>query len=310
MGKYVAKRVIFMILTLFIITTITFYMMHNIPGDPLTARIQKNLPEQIRINFEKKYGLDKSVTEQYGIFLKNIFTKGDFGESITYPGVSITGRIFQNAPRSGILGLSALTVGFILGMLLGIVAALNRGKWPDYLVMFLAIIGIVVPSFVLATLLQYVFANKLMWLPVMGWGTVKQAILPITALSFGTIATYARYMRSSVLEVINSDYILTARAKGVSDFNVVRKHVFKNAFIPSLTILGPQIAGIFSGSFIIERIFSIPGLGFFLVQSISDRDYPMIISSTIFFAFLFTLSQLVIDILYGFVDPRIKVMED
>ena len=142
-------------------------------------------------------------------------------------------------------------------MVLGIIAALNRGKWPDYLVMFLAIIGIVLPSFVLATLLQYVFANKLALLPVMGWGSVKNAVLPVIALSFGTIATYARYMRSSVLEVINSDYILTARAKGVSEFNIVRKHVFKNAFIPSLTILGPQIGGIFAGSFVIEKIVAV-----------------------------------------------------
>lgn len=144
----------------------------------------------------------------------------------------------------------------------------------------------------------------------MGWGTVKNAVLPVIALSFGTIATYARYMRSSVLEVINSDYILTARAKGVSEFNIIRKHVFKNAFIPSLTILGPQIGGIFAGSFVIEKIFSIPGLGFFLVTSIQDRDYPMIISSTIFFAFLFIVATLVVDVLYVIIDPRIKLSED
>ena len=309
MIKYIVKRVVYLFITLFIITTATFYLMHTIPGDPLTVRVQKNLPEQIRVNFEKKYGLDKPLHEQYGLFLKNI-TQGDFGESITYPGVKIADRIFKTAPISGALGGTALVVGFVLGMTLGIIAALNRGKWPDYLVMFLAIIGIVLPSFVLATLLQYVFANKLNVLPVFGWGTVAHAVLPVVALSFGTIATYARYMRSSVLEVINSDYILTARAKGVSEFNIIRKHVFKNAFIPSLTILGPQIGGIFAGSFVIEKIFSIPGLGFFLVSSINDRDYPMIISSTIFFAFLFIVATLVVDVLYVFIDPRIKLSED
>ena len=309
MIKYIVKRVIYLMLTLFIITTATFYLMHTIPGDPLTARVQKNLPEQVRKNYEEKYGLNKPVGEQYALFLKNA-VHGDFGESITYPGVKIADRIFQNAPISGSLGGSALIIGFVLGMTLGIIAALNRGKWPDYLVMFLAIIGIVLPSFVLATLLQYVFANKLAILPVMGWGTVKHAVMPVIALSFGTIATYARYMRSSVLEVVNSDYILTARAKGVSEFNIVRKHVFKNAFIPSLTILGPQIGGIFAGSFVIEKIFSIPGLGFFLVSSINDRDYPMIISSTIFFAFLFIVATLVVDVLYVFIDPRIKLTDD
>ena len=309
MFKYVMKRIGFMIVTLFIITTLTFYMMHTIPGDPLTARVQKNLPEQVRKNFEKKYGLDKSVTEQYGIFLKNVVTEGDFGESITYPGVKVAGRIKQFAPISGSLGFAALVIGFLIGIVLGIIAALHRGKWGDYIVMILAIIGIVLPSFVLATFLQYVFCGKLQVLPVMGWGSVKQAVLPVTALCFGTIATYARYMRSSVLEVINSDYILTARAKGVSQGNVIRKHVFKNAFIPCLTILGPQIGGVFAGSFVIEKIFSIPGLGFFLVSSINDRDYPMIITTTIFFAFLFTLSQLIVDILYGIVDPRIKLVD-
>ena len=309
MFKYVMKRIAFMILTLFIITTLTFFLMHTIPGDPLTVRVQKNLPEQVRKNFEKKYGLDKSVPEQYGIFLKRALTEGDLGESITYPGVSVSGRIKENAPISGSLGFKALGIGFLIGISLGIIAALNRGKWPDYLVMFLAILGIVLPSFVLATLLQFVFCIKLDALPVTGWGEARNAVLPVTALCFGTIATYARYMRSSVLEVINSDYILTARAKGVSQGNVIRKHVFKNAFIPCLTILGPQIGGIFAGSFVIEKIFAIPGLGFFLVSAISDRDYPMIIATTIFFAFLFTLSQLIVDILYGIIDPRIKVMD-
>ncbi len=310
MGRYIFKRVCYMFITLFIITTATFYLMHSVPGDPLTARIQKALPPQIRANFEKKYGLDKSPTEQYLIFLKNIFTKGDFGESITYPGLKVAETVGRNAPISGSIGIRALIIGLVIGTAAGMLAALNRGRWPDYLVIFIAILGVTLPSFVLASLLQYFFAVVLGVLPAIGWGSAeKYKIIPVIALCFGTLATYARYVRSSVLEVLNADYILTARAKGVSRFNILRKHVFRNAMSPSLTLLGGRIAGVFTGSFVIEKVFSIPGLGFFFVKSISDRDYPMIIGTTLFFAVLFILSQLLVDILYVLVDPRIKLAE-
>lgn len=307
MRAYIAKRVAYMLLTLFIISTATFWLMHSVPSDPLTARVQRNLPPQVRENFMKKYGLDKPIYVQYWIFLKNMFTQGDMGESITYPGQKVTDIIKKNAPISGALGIRALAIGFVLGIAMGILAALKHGRWPDYLVMTLAILGITLPSFVLASLLQYFFSVQMKILPSMGWGSWKNMVMPIFALCLGTIATYARYMRSSVMEVMNQDYILTAEAKGCSRQQVIWKHMFRNAFIPQLTMLGPQIAGVFSGSFIIEKIFAIPGLGFYLVRSISDRDYPMIIATTIFFAFLFTFSQLVVDILYGLVDPRIKL---
>ena len=310
MGRYIVKRLIYMIITLLIITTATFYLMHSVPGDPLTARVQKALPPQIRANFEKKYGLDKPVTYQYLLFLKNIFTRGDFGESITYPGIRVADTVLKNAPVSGSIGVRALAIGLVLGTIAGMLAALKRGKWPDYLVIFIAILGVTLPSFVLASLLQYFFAVLLNILPAIGWGaSEKYKVIPVIALCFGTIATYVRYVRSSVLEVLNADYILTATAKGVSHFNILRKHVFRNAITPSLTLLAGRIAGIFTGSFVIEKIFSIPGLGFFFVKSISDRDYPMIIGTTLFFAVLFILSQLVVDILYVLVDPRIKLTE-
>ena len=310
MGRYIVKRLIYMIITLLIITTATFYLMHSVPGDPLTARVQKALPPQIRANFEKKYGLDKPVTYQYLLFLKNIFTRGDFGESITYPGIRVADTVLKNALVSGSIGVRALAIGLVLGTIAGMLAALKRGKWPDYLVIFIAILGVTLPSFVLASLLQYFFAVLLNILPAIGWGaSEKYKVIPVIALCFGTIATYARYVRSSVLEVLNADYILTATAKGVSHFNILRKHVFRNAITPSLTLLAGRIAGIFTGSFVIEKIFSLPGLGFFFVKSISDRDYPMIIGTTLFFAVLFILSQLVVDILYVLVDPRIKLTE-
>ena len=186
-------------------------------------------------------------------------------------------------------------------------AALHKNKWPDYIVMFIAILGITVPVFVLASLLQFVFCVQLGVLPTTGWGNWQNVVLPTVVLSFGTIATYARYVKSNMLDVMNQDYILTAEAKGVSRFNVIRKHVMKNAFLPCMTLLVGQISGIFTGSFVVEKIFGIPGLGFYYINSINDRDYTMIIGTTVFAAFLFVFVQLIVDIAYTVLDPRIRV---
>ena len=231
------------------------------------------------------------------------------GESLKYPGRSVTDTITTNAKISGKIGMIALTIGVLIGITLGVIAALNRNRWPDYLVMFLAILGVTIPIFIIGALLQYAFSVKLRLLPTTGYkaGEIKYVILPIAAMCLGPIATYARYMRSNVLEIVNQDYILTAMAKGASRIQIIWKHIMRNAILPAITILGPQIAGLFTGSFIIEKIFGIPGLGFYYVNSINDRDYPMIIGTTIFFAGLFIFSQLVVDILYGVVDPRIRV---
>ncbi len=306
MARYIIKRIGYMILTLWIITTITFFLMHSIPGDPL-AHMAKNLPEQIKANYYKKYGLDQPVIVQYGKFMKNLITEGDLGQSLRYPGRSVTDTILTHSKVSGRLGFQAIAIGITIGIILGIIAALFRNKWPDYLVMFIAILGITVPIFIIASILQYLFSVKFQILPTTGWGEFKHTIIPTIALAFGSIATYARYMRSNVLEVINQDYILTAKAKGVSPFNIVVKHVLRNAILPAITIIGPQLAGIFTGSFVIERIFGIPGLGSYYVTSINDRDYTMIIGTTVFYAALFVVAQLVTDILYGIVDPRIRV---
>ncbi len=308
MLKYIIKRTIYMVITLFIITTVTFFLMHNIQGDPLSA-MGKTLPPQTVENYKVKYGLDKPVAEQYGIFLKNAL-KGDLGSSYKFPGRDVAETIKKTAPVSGRIGGQAMVVGLVIGITLGIIAALNRGRWPDYLVSVLAILGITIPVFIMGSLLMMIFSQKLHLLPTTGWGGFKYTIMPTIAMCFGSIATYARYMRSTVLEVLSSDYILTAKAKGVSKFNIIRKHVFRNAILPIITIIGPQIVGIFTGSFIIENMFSIPGLGYYFVNSIQSRDYPMIIGTTIFYAFLFLIALLVVDIVYGFADPRIKVIED
>ncbi|MBU5427789.1 ABC transporter permease [Tissierella pigra] len=309
MGKYIMKRIGYMLLTLWIVVTITFFLMHSIPGDPL-AHMAKNLPEQIKQNYYQKYGLDQPVIVQYGKFMKNLVTKGDLGESLRYPGRSVTETVLTNAKVSGRLGFQAIAIGITIGITLGVIAALNRNRWPDYLVMFIAILGITVPVFIIAALLQYTLSVKFELLPTTGWGKFKHTVLPTIAMCFGSIATYGRYMRSNVLEVINQDYVLTAQAKGVSPFNVVRKHVLRNAILPAITILGPQIAGIFTGSFVIERIFGIPGLGSYYITSINDRDYTMIIGTTVFYAALFVIAQLLVDLLYGVADPRIRVSKN
>ncbi|MBS4979837.1 MAG: ABC transporter permease [Lachnospiraceae bacterium] len=306
MAKYILKRISYMILTLFIITTATFFLMHSIPGDPL-AYMAKNLPEQTRENYYAKYGLDKPKTEQYGIFLKNLLMKGELGESLRYPGRSVTDTIITNSKVSAVPGGLALLIGLVIGVLLGIIAALNRNKWPDYLVMFIAIIGITVPVFVLAAVLQYVFTVKFQVLPTTGWGKPENIILPVAVMCLGTIATYARYVKSNMLDVLGQDYILTAEAKGVDRFHVIKDHVLRNAFLPCLTILGGQISGIFTGAFVVEKIFGIPGLGFYYISSINDRDYTMIIGTTIFAAGLFVIAQLIIDIAYSILDPRIRI---
>ena len=306
MAKYILKRFAYMLVTLFCITAATFFLMHSIPGDPLSY-MAKKLPEQTRINYYAKYGLDKSNVEQFGILLKNVVTKGDFGESLRYPGRSVTDTILKGSAVSAAVGFQALIIGVAIGIALGIVAAYFRNRWPDYLIMFLAILGVTIPVFVFASVMQYLFTVKYRLLPTTGWGGLREMVLPVITLALGSIAGYARYMKSSVLEVINQDYILTARAKGVSEFNILRRHVLRNAFIPALTLLGPEVAAVFTGAFVTEKMFGIPGLGFYYVSSINDRDYTMIIGTTVFYAILFVVIQLVVDILYGVVDPRITL---
>ena len=306
MKKFIARRIVYMLFTLFVITAATFFLMHSIPGDPLSY-MARNLPEQTRANYYAKYGLDKPVFDQFVIFLKGLLTEGSLGESLRYPGRDVTQSLFTYSSVSVVPGGLALLLGLIIGVLLGIVAALHKNKWPDYIVMFIAILGITVPVFVLASLLQYIFSVHFQLLPTTGWGKPENIILPVACLCLSPIATYARYVKSNMLDVMGQDYILTAEAKGVSGFNVIRKHVLRNAFLPCITLLGGQISGIFTGSFVVEKIFGIPGLGFYFISSINDRDYTMIIGTTVFAAALFVFAQLIIDIAYSLLDPRIRV---
>ena len=308
MAKYILKRVVYMFVVLFIVTTVTFFLMHCIPGDPITALVQK-LPEQTKINYYAKYGLDKPVIEQYFLFLKGIFMEGTLGESIRYPGRMVTDMIGKYAGNSGEIGLIAVAIGFVVGIIMGTICALKRNKLPDKILSVIAILGISVPVFLVGSVLQYLLTVVFPIFPTLGWGTPAHKVLPILCMALSPLATYTRYMRSSVLDVINQDYITMAEAKGLSFGQVVRRHVLRNSILPSLTILGPNVAGVFSGSFVIETIFSIPGLGYYYITAVNDRDFPMIVGCAMFYTGIYILSLLVVDILYVIVDPRIRLSE-
>lgn len=238
--------------------------------------------------------------------MKNLL-KGDLGDSLAFAGRSVNTVIKDGLPASARIGIQAVFLGFTLGIILGVVAAFKRNKWPDYIVMFLALIGVSIPSFVFAALLQYIFTAKFMILPTTGWGGAKYTILPTIALSLSPLAIYARYMRNECLDVLGQDYILTAKAKGVSKVSLAWKHIIRNAILPSITILGPQIATILTGSFVIEGIYGIPGLGSSFVGAVNNMDYSMIMGLTVFMATLYIFSLLIVDILYGIIDPRIRI---
>ncbi len=308
MGKYILKRILYAVIALFVVSTIAFFAVRMIPGNPIEAMTEK-LPDEIRQQVFEQYGFDKPIMEQYKLFFKELFTEGDLGESLKYRGRKVTDTIASYAPVSGLLGAEAIAIGVISGIILGIVAALNRGKWLDYLVMFIAVVGIAVPNFVLASCFQYFLTIRFHLFPTTGWEGFSYTVLPALALSFNSTAKYARYMRANCLDVLNQDYIITAKSKGMSKFRLIRKHVLKNSILPIITLLGPQIALMFGGAFVIERIFAIPGLGSYFVSSVTDRDYTMVMGQTIFIAALYILSVLIVDILYGFIDPRIRVSQ-
>lgn len=308
MKNYILKRCGYMVVTIFIIVTITFFMMRSIPGDPLASMAQM-LPEQTRANFYAKYGLDQPLITQYLNYLKDL-ARFDFGESVVYAGRSVTETITTTSPVSALVGGIALVIGIVVGLVLGIIAAFNKNRLPDYVVMFIAIVGVSFPIFVMASLYQYYFAVKLNAFPASGWGEPKHLFLPVLVLCFGPIAGYARYMKSSVLDTLEQDYVLTARAKGLREYKVFSRHIFRNSILPIVTMIAGSIVGIFTGSFIIEKMFSIPGIGFYYISSINNNDYTMILGTTIFFAGLFVIMQLVVDIVYVFIDPRIRVTSE
>lgn len=303
MLKFAAKRLLYMVITLFIVITATFFLMKLMPGSPYND--EKLSPEQKQI-VNEKYGLNDPVGVQYLNYMKNV-AKGDFGNSFQYDNKSVTGLILPRLGPSAEIGSYAMILGVIVGILLGVMAAVRQNSWLDYFATFLSVIAISVPSFVLAALLQYFLTVKVQMFPTAGFESFQYAVLPALALSAGVVATVARYIRSEMIEVLSSDYITLAKGKGMSSSKVLFGHALRNALIPIITLIGPMAVGILTGALTIETIFAIPGLGEQFVRSIQMNDYPVIMALTILVSFLFIAVLFIVDILYGIIDPRIRV---
>tara|TARA_B110000977_G_scaffold153560_1_gene195099 strand:- start:1255 stop:2151 length:897 start_codon:yes stop_codon:yes gene_type:complete len=296
-------------ITVWFIATATFMAMHMVPGDPLMN--DKAVSAEIRKNLEVKYGLDKPVVEQYFIFMGNML-QGDFGISFTQQNRRVNDIIRDHFPVSATLGLLAIFFAATGGVIWGALTAIYRNRLPDIIIMFLVILGISVPSFVFAALgqLMLVNINSLLGfslIPVAGWGTFSHMLMPSMVLGLGTMALLTRLMRSSMLEIVNEDYIKTAKAKGLSPMRIFFKHQLRNAILPVITILGPSIAAITTGGFVVELVFAIPGLGRYFVQAVQQLDYTVIMGTTVFFGAFLVLMVILVDIIYGFVDPRVRL---
>jgi len=309
--KYILKRLLYAAMTLFVLISLTFFMMRLLPGDPFVG--EKAIPATTLAALNAKYGLDKPVWDQFLMYVGNIL-HGDLGLSIHYnrPVMDIIKQAF---PYSFDLGMRALIFATIAGILLGIVAAVKRGtKWDTFTMLF-AIIGVSVPSFIVGALLQYFLGLKFFQatgiriFPITGWNTFASKILPAFALSFGSLATISRLMRTSMLDVLGMDYIKTAKSKGLSQKKIIWKHAVRNAIMPVITVLGPIAAAVLTGAFVVENIFSIPGMGKFFVYSIQAYDYTMISGTTLFYGAFLVAANLLVDIAYGFIDPRVKLTE-
>ncbi|HBX99703.1 MAG TPA: ABC transporter permease, partial [Gammaproteobacteria bacterium] len=295
--------------TVWFIATATFFAMHNVPGDPLLN--DRAVSEAIRTNLEAKYGLDQPIGTQYFIYLSNL-VKGDFGISFTQENREVNDIIREHFPISAILGVLAVVFAAAGGILFGALTAIYRNRLPDYFIMLLVILGISVPSFVIAALSQLtlVTLNNAVGatiLPVAGWGTILHMLVPALVLGLGTMAYLTRLMRSSMLEVVNSDYVRTAKSKGVPPARIFTKHQLRNAILPVITVLGPSIAAITTGGFVVELVFAIPGLGRYFVQAVQQLDYTVIMGTTVFYGAFLVFMVILVDLLYGFIDPRVRL---
>ncbi|HAO6399860.1 TPA: ABC transporter permease [Listeria monocytogenes] len=304
MVKYTLKRVLYMLITLFIIASVTFVLMKFLPGTPYRNQ-EKLSDEQIHM-MNEKYGLNDSIPVQYFNYMTGL-VKGDLGVSFQLDNRPVSEILSALIGPSVQLALEAMAFGVIFGILLGVIAAMYQNRWPDYTSTFIAILGKSVPSFVFATVLQYWLGAKLQIFPVAGWGTFADTILPAFALAMFPLATAARFMRTELIDVFASDYVLLAKAKGNSRTEVAVKHAIRNALIPLITVLGPLSVALMTGSLVIENIYSIPGIGSQFVSSIQTNDYAVIMGTTILFAVMLVFVILVVDILYGLIDPRIRV---
>jgi oligopeptide transport system permease protein len=305
MIKFILRRFLYALITLWLIATFTFVLMKNLPGNPLGEGAEK-IPKATRDMLMKQYGLDKPLWEQYLTFMNNII-HGDLGASFQFPAHKVTDIIKQAFPSSLELGLISIVIAIVVGLTLGIIAALKHNKVGDYTAMFIAILGVSIPSFVLGPMLSYYVGVKWGILPAGLWKGPEYKVLPAIALSFGTIAILARLMRTSMLDVLNQDYIKTAKSKGLSTMTVVVKHTIRNAILPVITIIGPIFVNVITGTLVVEQIFSVPGLGKHFVSSVYSNDYTMISGLTIFYSAILIVVIFITDVVYGLVDPRIRL---
>ena len=305
MLTYILKRCVLAAFTLLVLVTIIFILVRLLPGDPF---VSEKTNEAIRQQMIRYHGFDRPIHEQWVKYVGTLI-KGDLGISLKYQGRSVNSAIAATFPFSGALGVRALVFALVVGLFLGVIAAQKAGHTLDYVCILIAIIGVSAPEFVVSTLLQLGFSIKLKWLPATQWLSWRHMILPVFALSLNTLAQLARLTRSSMMEVISQDYILTARAKGLSQLQIIWRHQIRNSILPILTLMGPRVAALLAGTFVVEQIFAIPGMGRFFVQSINDLDYTMVLGMTVFYGLFLVIANLIVDILYGIVDPRIKLAE-
>lgn len=315
MFRFISRRIVLSLFTVWMVVTFTFLLMHNMPGDPFVTK--KAVPPQVLENITQKYGLDRPKFEQYFIYLGNV-VRGDLGLSMKYTNKSVNSIISIAFPVSMELGLRALFIALFMGILLGILAALNKNKPIDDITLFISVIGVAIPGFVLGTLSQYLLCYKLSdflvrvtgisfkLFPVSGWKGFSYTLVPSAVLAFGAMALIIRMMRSSLIDVLKLNYIVNAKAKGLSSREIVISHGLKNALYPLVSVLGPLTASILLGSFAIEKIFSIPGLGHYLVTSVQEKDYTMVIGLSLFTSLIVILINTITDILYSVMDPRVK----
>ncbi len=304
MVRYFFKRLGMMIVALFLITLLTFTIMHAVPGGPFTS--DRNVSEEVEAALNAKYNLDDPLPVQFVNYLSDLILHGDFGPSYKYTGKTVNDFIENGFPVSGKLGGITIIFVILAAIPMGIVAAVKNGKWQDMLLMAIATIGVTIPSFVIASILIYTFSYQLDLLPSFGLDSWKGYILPVVTLGGYSISYIARQMRSSLLEVMGQDYIRTARAKGLSEAKVILKHALRNAMIPVITVLGPTVANLLTGSFVIEKIYAIAGLGIHFVNSVNQRDYTTIMGVTIFYATFLLAMVFIVDLFYCLIDPRIK----
>lgn len=304
MIHFFVKKSTILFISLFVVATLTFFLMHMIPGDPFTN--DQAIPEEVLKSIHKYYGLDQPLIVQYAKYLERI-VHFDLGPSLKYQGRTVNEIIAEGFPVSFALGIESLIISLIGGIALGAIAAIYHQRWQDHVALFIAILGISVPSFLFGTLLQYLFAMKWDIFPIARWDSFSYTIMPAITLAAVPLAVIARLTRANLIEVLQQDYILTARLKGLNTFQIIVRHAIRNALLPVITYIGPLTAAVFTGSFVIEKIFGIPGLGQWVIVSISNRDYPMIMGMTIFYSAILLLCVFIVDLIYCLIDPRIKL---